>query len=793
MTDLLSPPMVLPEDVLLTPIAEYPDEVRHVLGGEDGDCALSRRHARETTRVIGAEGARFLELFREPRTIVHAVIEYSRKERLDPEATLDRIFPFVQELIGAGFLVTAGSVYEQKTAASHEVGSELAGYEVVRCIQLVEDTEVYQARTADGGAVALKLVRTGFEAALGPRLAHEAQVLRLLGGRAAPRLLELGEIEGRPFLATTWSHGLNALAAAEELRAQDDRAGLLRLLRGIAAAYAELHAAGVLHGDIHPRNVLVDRAGTVTLIDFGLALAPWQAAGIPSGIGPGFFSDPELARAWLEGRAPPGYDARAEQYSIGVVLYLLASGQEYLEFDLQRDRMLRQIAEVPPRSFEAVGQKAWPELEAVLARMLAKDAGDRYPDLAAAATALGVLPEQPAWAIGGGSDDQFVDELLAELEPRSNVFAAGLPCAPTCSVNIGAAGVAYALYRVAVARERPDLLALADLWIEKALAERSRPDAFTNAEMEVTPEVVGPISPYHAEPGLHLVRALTAQAVDDRETVRAALAAFHALSGHSWANRDLTLGRCGTVLGCVFLLEALRREGYPEVVELLALGAGRLDELWTELAEAGELHGDPLWPNLGVAHGWAGLLYATLRWAQAVPGGAADRRRAQARERLDQLVAAAWPLGRGLVIPWRDQAGSTDRSMPGWCNGSAGLVHLGCLAHATYGDSSYLEFAERAAWAAWEAEGAYVDLCCGLAGRAYALLELFRATGDADWRRRAESLATRAVRVAPAQRGDEHPRHSLYKGELGLAVLLSDLAMPEAASMPIFGRESLAL
>ena len=52
MTEVLSPPMVLPEDVLLTPVTEYPDEVRHVLGAEDGDCALSRRHARETTQSL---------------------------------------------------------------------------------------------------------------------------------------------------------------------------------------------------------------------------------------------------------------------------------------------------------------------------------------------------------------------------------------------------------------------------------------------------------------------------------------------------------------------------------------------------------------------------------------------------------------------------------------------------------------------------------------------------------------------------------------------------------------------
>jgi hypothetical protein len=55
--------------------------------------------------------------------------------------------------------------------------------------------------------------------------------------------------------------------------------------------------------------------------------------------------------------------------------------------------------------------------------------------------------------------------------------------------------------------------------------------------------------------------------------------------------------------------------------------------------------------------------------------------------------------------------------------------------------------------------------------------------------RRAQILAHRAARLSPSQYSPEHPRPSLYKGELGLAVLLTEIERPEAASMPMFGEE----
>src|SRR5262249_44428972 len=138
---------------------------------------------------------------------------------------------------------------------------------------------------------------------------REAAVLAHLDGDVAPRLVAAGEQGGRRYLAVEWCAGLDADAAARELREGDAapggrRAGRLARRRGIPGGSARLHARGIVHGDVHARNVLVGAEGEIRLIDFGLA-APVGAAGglaalsMPSALagaergGVGFFFEPE--------------------------------------------------------------------------------------------------------------------------------------------------------------------------------------------------------------------------------------------------------------------------------------------------------------------------------------------------------------------------------------------------------------------------------------------------------------------------------------------------------------------
>ncbi len=570
---------------------------------------------------------------------------------------------------------------------------------------------------------------------------------------------------------------------------------MLRLLRNVASSYSTLHALGVLHADVHAGNLLVGSDGEVTLVDFGLATLS-DIGTPPERGGVAFYFEPEWARQLLADGSSVPASARGEQFAVAALLYLLATRQHYVDFTLEREEMLRQICDAPPLPFASRGVSPWPALEQTLCRALSKDPAARFPDMAAFSAALDACVDAdlavPTATPRHDGRKALVASMIDFLDIDGSLFRDGLPHAPLCSVNLGAAGIAYALLRLAQARDEPRWLSLADAWLIRAEADVERDDAFANTEMELTPGIVGRVSPFHGEPGLHAVRALLDAASGDVAACGRAAAAFSHSIEQPCIERDLVFGRCGSVLASAMLLE-----GAPvleaTIREALVQKAGTcLNQLWLGVEDFDVLHRARGWRNLGAAHGWAGLLHATQRFCAAADWPVPER----LHDRLEQLFACARPQGRGLEWPWRQVGGDAhdahESSMPGWCNGAAGMTHVACNAYAQTGDARWLERAEGAGWQTWEAGGGPVDLCCGLAGRAYSLLELYRSTGDSTWKARAHALMDFAIKAAAGQRSQAHPRHSLFKGELGLVVLAMEIKRPECASMPMFGEEGRA-
>jgi eukaryotic-like serine/threonine-protein kinase len=788
MGDVLRGPLVLPEDLLIIPVAELPDELRQKLGDGGEEYAVTRPLARQPSKLIDAAAAQLIEQFREPQTIVQAVISYSRKNKTDPERVLEDSLPLLRQLLFSGVLLPEGNREVRRIETTYATGSLVGPFRIVRCVQVFDDSELYQARDQEKQFVALKLAREGRIASMQPRLDREVAALQRLSGIASPQLIDHGVIDNRPFLATEWISGIDAVSFSADLRQENDRDELLNLLIEIARAYVTIHSRGVIHGDIHPGNLLVGRNGSVTLIDFGLAqttgcsLAPLLRGGVS------FFMEPEYAREVLNHHNLPPASSEGEQFAVGALLYLLATGQHYMDFTLQEEDMLRQIRDAAPLPFVGRGAEPWPDLEEVLGRALAVVPEARHRDMAhftKALTAVARPSGRPARP-DARSGTRLVSEMLMHVGLDSDLYRAGLPQGPLCSVNFGGSGIAYALHRLACLRDAPHLLATADAWIMKAQAEAELEAAFYNPAMDITDATVGHVSLYHAVPGLHLVKAMIAETNGEAATRDAAARAFLASVDMPCLERDLCLGRSGIVLGSAMLLETLpdADDGLRKAVR--DYGEQRLSELWAEAAEFDIVGEGRQWPNIGIAHGWAGLLYATFRWnaltRKTIP--------ADVQERLSQLMDFARPSGRGMTWPWR-QTPNDDYlvDMPGWCNGSTGIVHLACIAHRSLGDDTLIELAEAAAWHSWEAGEGPVDLCCGYAGRAYALIEMYRSTNDANWLNRARALAERAVQMAPQLRTADHPRHSLYKGELGLTLLIEDLEQPQTAVMPMFGPE----
>jgi formylglycine-generating enzyme required for sulfatase activity len=145
-----------------------------------------------------------------------------------------------------------------------------------------------------------------------------------------------------------------------------------RLVARVAEALHHAHQRGLVHRDVKPANVLLDRDGQPYVADFGLALREEDFARGPCFAGTPCYMSPEQARS--EGHR---VDHRTDLWSLGVVFYELLTGQ--LPFQGQTlpellDQITSREAQPPHRLDPAVP----PELERICLRALAKRASDRY-------------------------------------------------------------------------------------------------------------------------------------------------------------------------------------------------------------------------------------------------------------------------------------------------------------------------------------------------------------------------------------------------------------------------------
>jgi len=792
-------PQVLPPDVLIAPVRDVAPHIRRRLHAGRGDFAVSRPGSRQLAMVVDRRAAALLELFRTPRRVEEAVLAYAGTVGKDAQEVLTAAYPVLRDCGSAGFLVPADSPESRRIEPMRHRGDRIGRWRIVRCVQALVDSEVYQA--SDGrGPVAIKMLRPGAADALEDRFANEAAVLRVLGGCGAPQLFEQARHAGRPYIVTTWCSGTSPVLVAAELREAGQRDALAALCCAIAAAYAGLHALGVVHADVDGRNLLVGADGSVTVVDFGLSRMDGHARAHrgPPRAGISLSMEPEYARAVLASRAPPPATAASDQYAVGVLLYALLTGDLHLELALDRRRALRQIAAGIPLPFSRRRTRPWPAVEAVLRRSLSTRPADRFASMRAFADALraartatphGVRPAARS-AVAREKTRALTAILrrsLGSLEPQGAAFAGAL-APPTASVTFGAAGTAAGILRVACVRDDPWLLALADTWLARAERERGRPDAYLSPEHGVSARLVGRTTPYHTASGIHLVRALLSLAQCDRASADRATAEFVEASRGPCHCIDLTLGRAGTLLACALLRDAILGSGHGATSAVEGLGDATLARLWRRIGAYPPVPECAAFRDLGMAHGWAGILYATLRWCVAT-----GRRLPTGLERrLDELGSCAEPSGRGVRWSFDHLGPNGERVadyVSGWCNGSAGLVHLWTLAHRVLGRPAFEELATLSAWHTWEDGEPGFNLCCAGAGRAYALLNLFRHTGDPAWLSRARALGARAAREALAEERPLWYPHSLYKGALGVAVLAADLERPEFSCMPLFEEE----
>lgn len=232
---------------------------------------------------------------------------------------------------------------------------------------------VYRARdTRLGRTVALKFLprRHASNPAARARLLAEARAASALDHPNIGVVYEISEAEdGRQFIAMAWHDG-------ETLRERARRSPLaiseaVEVAAQIGRALAAAHAAGVIHRDVKPANVIMTRAGAVKLVDFGIAKLmsdddgeKHTAAGTVAYMSPEQTLDIPL-------------DKRTDIWSLGVLLYEILTGRRPFRGESD-DLVMSAIRNADPDPVASLRPDVPPPLAAVVHRCLSKDRDQRY-------------------------------------------------------------------------------------------------------------------------------------------------------------------------------------------------------------------------------------------------------------------------------------------------------------------------------------------------------------------------------------------------------------------------------
>jgi len=241
--------------------------------------------------------------------------------------------------------------------------------------------EVYRATDLTlAQPVALKfLPEQGVTERVLERFHAEVRIARQISHPNVCRVYDIGEVDGQPFISMEYVDGEDLADLLHRIgRLPADKA--LETARKICAGLAAAHDKGVIHRDLKPQNIMLNKRGEPVIMDFGLAAVADQLTGAEARNGTPAYMSPEQLRG-------DEVTARSDVYALGLVLYEIFSGKRAYEAKTIAD-LLKLQEGLQMTSISTLASDVDPQVEKVIKRCLSPDPAQRPPTPLAVAAAL---------------------------------------------------------------------------------------------------------------------------------------------------------------------------------------------------------------------------------------------------------------------------------------------------------------------------------------------------------------------------------------------------------------------